>query len=378
MAREIPVPITPSVLKWAMDEAGYEPVSLAAELSLDADLVDRWLDGREKPSLGKFRQFASLLRRPTATFLLPAPPGEPRPAVAFRHAPGELDRELLPIEHRRIREVTRLQRIASWLVDQLREKVSPLPQTTTSADPENVGKQIRAILDISIGMQLSWKGEGAALQAWRSALERIGVLVFLLPLGKESARGFSLFSDSAPAIAVNTAWNTTARIFTMLHELGHLVTRTNSICAEVGAGSSGTPDGGLERWCEKTAAAALMPRDSIAGALSGWGNPDPSIQTASKVAVAFRVSLRAAALRMVSLGHADWGLYAAVKAATDGKGTARGGTGRTRPKIRIDEYGRRTTRLVLEGIDREIIGPAEAMGFLDVSYRNLDQLREMI
>ena len=375
MAREVRVPITPGVLQWAMAESGYDPASLGGKLGLSPGQVKRWLDARERPLLGQFRKISRVLRRPTATFLLPSPPSTIRPPVAFRHPPGVPERELQTTERHRIREVARLQRMASWLVDELREKASRLPSLPTSREPEAAGERLRSLLNVPLYDQLDWPGEAEAIRRWRDAVENLGVLVFLLPMGEEAARGFSLFDERAPAIAINTHWNQAARIFTLFHEFAHLLSRTNSICSE-GVSSSGPED--LERWCERTAAAALMPRSTVSELLASLGGPRPSLAVVAKVARRFKVSLRAAALRLVSLGFAGWALYSSVPRATDSKRGGGGGSGRKRPKIRVDEYGRRTTSLILKGLEREIIGPSEAMSYLDVSYQNLEELSALI
>lgn len=76
--------------------------------------------------------------------------------------------------------------------------------------------------NVPLEAQLSWSSAGVALRVWREAVEGLGVMVLMLPMGEESCRGFSIWNDVAPLIAINTAWLPEARIFTMLHELAHL------------------------------------------------------------------------------------------------------------------------------------------------------------
>jgi Zn-dependent peptidase ImmA (M78 family) len=379
MGRGTRVAIKPRVLRWAMDESGYTLGDFAGELRVEPQVVQDWLSTREQPLLGDLRNIARVLRRPTATFLLPAPPKTERPTIAFRHPPGEQERSLHTAELHRIREVARLQRILSWLGGELGDEVPSLPKVAQATHPERVGQRVRELLKVPGLVQFSWKSESEALTAWREALEALGVLVFLLPIGGDSARGFSLFHESAPAIAVNTHWNQAARIFTLFHELAHLLTRTSSICVEDGARAHNVAVASdIERWCESVAAAALMPRsavDELARPLTGSA---VTLAHARKIARKFKVSLRAATLRLIDLGHADWPLYRSIPPSSDQKGAGGGGGGRRKPKIRLDEYGRRTASLVLRGMDREIISPSEAMSYLDVSYKNLEDLGALL
>jgi len=77
------------------------------------------------------------------------------------------------------------------------------------------------------------------------------VHVFVLPLGSNSARGVSLWNVAAPAQFVNSAWNVEARIFTMFHEIGHLVMRTSSACVGY-VNAREDVQRSIERWCDGT------------------------------------------------------------------------------------------------------------------------------
>jgi transcriptional regulator with XRE-family HTH domain len=226
------VPITPSVLRWAMGEAGFTVESLAEKLKVTAGSIRAWLSEEEQPGLTEFRKLASTLARIPAVFLLPEPPStSTTPSVEFRHPPDSRA-SLNPTERRYIREAGRLQEAATWLMGELREEAPTLPKVRVGSSVDDVAaatrKQLTGSLNGSFGSR--WQNEFQAFHGWRDVLERSGILVFVLPLGKESCRGFSLWDNYAPLIAVNSAWRHSARIFTLFHEYGHLLTRTNDHC----------------------------------------------------------------------------------------------------------------------------------------------------
>ena len=373
MGRAIEVPITPSVLAWAIKESGIEPAEVARSIDVDEAQLARWVRGEERPNLTAFKKLAQVLRRPSATFLLPRPPKTHEPHVAFRHPPGVADRDLLPEERLRIREVHRVQRVVGGLLDDLGESRPALPSISMDDDPERVGGRIRDLVGATTEEQTAWLDMSAALRAWRRRFEELGVLVFLLPMGADGARGFSLWDDAAPAIVINTHWNTAARIYTLFHELAHLLTRTNSICVETTRPKRDGSD--LERWCERVAAAALMPADAVRALVDGAKSI--GIATAKRVAAHFRVSLRAAALRLINLQLAGWPLFRSIPASADGKAAAGGGAGRDRPRKRFDEYGRRATFTFVRAVKQDVISASEAMRYLDVGDRDLDELEKL-
>lgn len=206
------------------------------------------------------------------------------------------------------------------------------------------------------------------------------MLVFVFPLGEQSARGFSLWDGDAPLIAVNSAWNYPARVYTLFHEYGHLLTRTNSVCVERGPKVS-RPTDPAERWCEEFAAAALLPWSAVAALLKerfAW-SPGDKIQTLNvprAIANAFKVSWRAATIRLIERGVATWGLYSAIPPYNERKRLGgRGDGGRDRADIRRDEYGRKTLRLFFHALDRQLLGRSDLLDYLDVPDLALDRLQ---
>lgn len=155
MGRAIKVPITPAVLRWAIDSSGYSPDEVAAELGLHESTVRHWLRGDDRPTVTQFRNLAHLLRRPTAVFLLPSPPQESVAPVQFRPAPGEASRILLPEEHLRIREAERLQRALAWLAGELGESLPNLPRIKGGTAAEHAAAEARTLLGVPVAKQLS-------------------------------------------------------------------------------------------------------------------------------------------------------------------------------------------------------------------------------
>jgi Zn-dependent peptidase ImmA (M78 family) len=184
-----------------------------------------------------------------------------------------------------------------------------------------------------------------------------------------------MWDDYVPLVAVNTHWDPSARIFTLLHEFGHLISRTSSVCEElVESRRKGTGDP-IERWCEQFAADVLLPSDDVERFLRQkleWNGKEEldDLGAASKVARRYRVSLRAAVLCMITIGAAKRSLYGAIPAASEEKRGGGGGSGRIRSEIRIDEYGRRTARLFVHGLRRDVLTPDDAFSYLNMSDRD--------
>lgn len=266
-------------------------------------------------------------------------------------------------------------------MDQFGETAPRHAEYSLTTDVEQAAQyarqKLRPLLPTTLG---DWRTHAQAFDAWRTALEASGVLVFLFPLGRDAARGFSLWNDHAPLIAANTAWNDAARIYTLFHEYGHLLTRTSSVCLDRSGPRISKPTDRAERWCEEFAAAALLPWGPISDFLRRRFNWHPGIEIKDldvprAIANAFKVSWRAATIRLIERGAASWDLYARIPPYTDQKQRGGAGEGRDRGQIREDQYGQRAVDLFVRALDREVLGRADVLDYLDVTDRALDRLQ---
>lgn len=375
MTRTNQVPITPSVLRWAILESGYDNRQLGAAIGVSDLQIEQWLQGESVPNLTQARKIANKLHRPLAALLLPNPPDDSPVRIEFRHSLEERERPN-PSERRHLRRARRFQETLSWLVRELGVAKPDVLQRSLDDKPSASAEATRELLSVSINDQRSWASPSAAFDQWRLALERAGLVVFLFSLGKDSCRGFSLWDDFAPVIAVNTAWNESARIFTLFHEMGHLITRTNSACLESIRTASRTDP--VERWCERFSAHVLMPTVHVQSTLRelGWrpGTYVTNLEVARNIASVYKVSLRAATIRLIDLQAANWVLYDQIPPVSDRKKKGGGGRGRDRAQIREDQFGERATLLLVDAVGRDVLGRSQAVELLDIPDGRFDEL----
>jgi Zn-dependent peptidase ImmA (M78 family)/DNA-binding XRE family transcriptional regulator len=369
------VPITPDVLRWAISESGHGPEELASAVGVSLDVLDAWQAGDSRPNLTQARRLASKLHRPLAALLLPSPPKARPFVVEFRH-PVSGRRELNASERRHLRRASRILETLSWIAGELTLDAPRTPLGSVSADPAPVAAETRKLLGVTTAQQLAWPSSSTAFDHWRHALEETGHVVLLFSIGKASCRGFSAWDPRAPIIAVNTAWNEEARIYTLFHEFGHLITRTSSACVEsLRTSEAGDP---VERWCERFAAEVLMPARDVEAVLrqQGWtpGTRITNLDTAATLARRFKVSLRAAVIRLVTTGAATWDLYDQIPVVADKKPEAGGGTGRSRTEIREDQFGDRVASVLIDAVERDVISRSQAVDFLDIPDSAFDDL----
>jgi Zn-dependent peptidase ImmA (M78 family) len=357
------VPATPSVIAWTIRESGYSLSALATLLGRSHAELEGWIKG-EPLELADLEDLAKAVERPLAAFFLPEPPESTGPAVKFRSLSSANGRALNPEERRRIREAARLQEVLSWITREMRVPIPDVPHFSTKRDASECGEALRLRLGVSLNTQFAWKSSSEALRGWREAIEILGVTVLMFPMGEEACRGFSIWDDFAPLVAINTAWLPEARLFTLFHELAHLATRTNSACAEDAAPRSSNAGDRTERWCERVAAAALMPAGALQTAMTGTTAGDIDLSTVSRIATQFRVSRRAAALRLIESQKASWPLFRSIPPHSDRQQSGGGGSGLNRIELRRQRYGGRTIAAFREALRHDVIGAADVADHL--------------
>lgn len=370
-----PSPVTSSVLAWAVEEDGRDLRSLAEALDTDPDTLTSWVVGEERPLQGQVTKLAEVLKRPRALFFLPRPPVAATLPPSFRHPPGEQG-QVSAAARRKVRQARRVQQAVSWALRD--DPVVEVPLAAVSTDAEQAGVRARTWLGITDAEQQGWRDDYAALRAWRQALQQRDVLVFALDIGRNDVQGFSAWDEHAPLVVINTRRVTpAARSYTLMHELGHLLLRQDAACIE--AGPSGESAVGVERWCERFAAAALMPEAVV----RTWAVRE-KLSTASADLVdvktmmtRFRVSARAAALRLIALGYAQRDLYAEVmrvfvpQSPSDKEDSSFFSP--ARPVLRQRQYGDRVLRTVLNDLP-----PRDALSILHLEVADARRLAETV
>lgn len=367
-----PSPVTPAVLGWALDEDGRGRRALSEALDVDPDTLDAWLAGDARPTRGQVTALAKVLRRPRAVFFLPRPPTASTLPASFRHPPG--DERLVSVEaRRRVRQARRVQQAVSWALAD-RAGVD-LPQAITGEPVEATAGRAREWLTVSDDDQAGWRDDYAALRSWRAALERREILVFALDVGRGDVRGFSAWDPQAPLIVANSAGvNPAARMFTLMHELGHLVLRQDAACIEATAAGVVTAD--VETWCERFSAAVLMPEaPTREWADARIGPRGSTIADVKAMTRRFRVSARAAALRLITLGYAGPDLYGEVSRVFVPKppGNSARVASPQRAMLRQRQFGDRVLRIILNELP-----PRDALSILRLGAPDARRLVELV
>jgi Zn-dependent peptidase ImmA (M78 family)/DNA-binding XRE family transcriptional regulator len=265
MARTAEAIITPEVLTWARETVGFSEDDLAAKLKVEVDAVHAWERGSERPSIAKLKQIANILKRPLAVFYLPTKPQDMRPPKDFRGLiPGHAGTfsPQLSVELR-LAEARREDALA--LLEELEEEPSPFEFTATLTDnPETVAEQLISYLEVDQFVINRCNSIYDARKAWKTAIEDKGALVFQANnIDTSEMRGFSFSLAPLPIAVINGKDSVNGQIFSLLHELTHIVLNQGGICDFDEDLPRDDNAQRLEVFCNHVAGAALVPADRL-------------------------------------------------------------------------------------------------------------------
>jgi len=258
--------ITPSVLRWARERSRYDIKTLSKRLNVSVERYEEWEEGRSQPTFKQLRKAANVLNRPLGLFFLPEPPPEKEVLSELRRLPG-----VAPIESPSLAEAVR---IAAERREKALELFNVLDDTPPSinikinmaSDPEEVSVSVREVLGVTMEDQASWPDSNTALRNWREALQNDGVLVFQIPsIPISEMRGFSIASRPLPVVAYNSADSSRGRIFTIMHELTHVLLGESVLDSGQAGSHLYAGNAAVELFCNRVAASILVPNGDLLG-----------------------------------------------------------------------------------------------------------------
>jgi Zn-dependent peptidase ImmA (M78 family) len=371
MTKAATVHVPRNTMTWARERARVEIRAAAEKVEHSEDDLRAWESGDADPPVTALRTLAKLYGLPLAAFLLSTPKAEPDPPVDQRALAGIVNATVTPELASALNRARGLQGLASELHEELDEE--PFIVVAGNVEPEWLAAQERATLGIDVVDQLEWGDEGEALRRWRLAVERRGAYVLQMSLAGTDVRAFSLRADPPVIVLDRSDW-VRARIFSLAHELGHVVVGGAGICVP---GTSRAT--GIEAWCNRFADALLVPSDALGrdtdAARIARGATADSV-TVRRIANRFKVSPAVVWYRLhqtrtiddatFNAGWDEWSVWR--------PNLPEGGGGQTTAKNVIRDYGIVFPELLLKASRRGVLNEADIAQYLRVQPETIPSI----
>ena len=287
MSRE-GIPVNGDVVTWARERAGISP----AEAEKKFPKIAAYEAGDLLPSYPQLEAMADEFRIPVAVFFFPDRPNVPPIQETFRTLP-DAEFERLPRRVKYLLRKAKAFQLGLYDLTQGRNPASRLItrelEFTARMSPDTMAARVREYLGVTLEQQIAWRSDDVALKEWRQALYRVGVFVFKDAFREAQFSGFSLYDEVFPIIYVNNSATNTRQIFTLFHELGHLLFHTSGIDPQDRAYVDRLVERSrnIEILCNRFAAQFLVPEKAFEAAFAGM---PASERTAEILAARFHVS----------------------------------------------------------------------------------------
>ncbi len=254
-----------------------------------------------------------------------------------------------------------------------------------NSEPEDLANKLRESSGITTDVQEKFTSDSDALNRWINYIESLGILVSQYNLDlDDKVRAFSVLENGQAIIVLNTSDLIPARSFSLFHELGHIIRRTEGLCD-----LHSSKDKDVETYCNRFAAAFLAPAKFIDSYIQKEGKSQILSNLewhVSKISSKLKISKLAVYRRLATLGLIDNSKYMEfhnkylkfnftkpVRAKTEDGSKPRGGGNFY--LIAKQKNGEFYSKNVFEAYDYGYITPMEASSALGVSIGILDKYR---
>lgn len=377
MARnQILVDIEPSVLKWLIDSSGWTEDEIAKRLKTTSQNIDKILKKEKKPTYRQLEELAIIFKRPVASFLLSAPVQEKPKPKDYRMLPNKINvfnKKTIVV----MRKARKLQELSKELSKNISyDTGSKIKRIKISEDPETVASKYRQLFGLTDEKQRKFKTPRELLNYLRDILEEHNIFLFQFSMPIEDARGFVFVDETPNIIVVSTKDTIEARIFSIMHEFGHIL---------LGESVIDLPDvisiykDDVERWCNEFASGFLLPKRLAKEVFEQNKVKLLQRETLKSMSNKYKVSKAMLLLNMLRLRYISKDAYeeklSQYNAEIMPKKCKETKGGSVAPDVKcLSEVGNKFVSLVANNYDKNYITYTDALSYLSIKSKSFDKV----
>ena len=261
--------INKDMMYWARKYAGYVN---GYENELPKDIREKyesWESGDRFPTWIQLRKVSKKYKVPTAFFFMKKPPEYVNIPTLVNYRKLDVKniyKNNSPFLIDNIHTSENRRKIFIELSEDMNENISPFELFEGEKNKDTLSSFIREKLNVSLDTQKSWlkkesrkdKKHYNFLNNWKEILtEKMGVLIFeTYDVDIREMRGLCIYHDKVPIILLNGKDSVNGRIFSLFHELTHLLLGESAICGD-------DIDRDIEILCNAVSGEFLVPTEDL-------------------------------------------------------------------------------------------------------------------
>lgn len=258
--------INPKVLVWARNTIGMGVDEASRKLGVGIDTLKQWEEGTEETPFRKLNRLSDVYKRSSAVFLMDSVPTDNYPKDFRDHIEGyteDLQKETL-MAFRKARQIqTNFVNLIGQRPNLFIQKITTVNNLT---DVKSLVRKVQEILEEDYSYINRFRNEYEQLSYWKDKLSQLDILIVDLGFDRNDARAFLIYDDSAPIICLNTNDSPKARIFSIFHELAHIILKKSSLDNIEDFWDMKSNE---EAFCNQLAGDFLVPREQLLAKLEG-------------------------------------------------------------------------------------------------------------
>ncbi len=278
------------------------------------------------------------------------------------------------------RKIRRAEILQMWLEDIYDfETSTDVLYGAVDNDPTVMAEKLREVLKFDIEKQLyDLENPDEVFEYLRSEIESSGIAVMRLPLDTKYLRGLAIHGR-VPVIVVSSKDSPTAVLFTLIHELCHILRRKLDSGVEICRDFTVEQEKANETFCNRVAGRFLLPLD-VARREYEKHRGESIEEIVKSIAKDYKVSRDVVFLRLIELGisnREEYDRYVESFGEIEYRTGIRRSRNHARTKLR--RYGFLIVSSIIDAVRERKLRREEAMWLLEIRKPEIfDDLSEVI
>jgi len=258
------ITVKPIVFKTLRENFGLPSFAAAKKLGVTEDVVRLWESEENTFDKEALKEIAKFYKRHWSVFLLKEPvakKGKKQTDLRSSNA-IEFSYDTLSAFHYAERVLETSKEISGNTLSKNLGKY--LSSNLTLMDIDELTESVRATLNFSITEQIKSGNSFSAFKGWVDAIEGLGIYVLQMKMPLDEVRAFTITEKNRAVIVINSADYVNSKIFSIIHELAHILMGTSAICDMKPSDILLKKVPSVEIFCNRFSGNLLLPRSVFA------------------------------------------------------------------------------------------------------------------
>lgn len=346
---------------------------VAKKIGTSDDKIQSWLDGTDLPTYLQLEKLSyKIFKRPLAVFFLKEIPEVLATKKKFRTLPGYI---FDSTSYKTRLAVNKADFFKTVLYEVYKTNPSGKPlfkelNPTVEDNKYTLSKELRKRLNITDDIQQTFRNGYDAFNYYRNKLEEAGIFAYQLQL--EGDRAFCLLDDEFPVIIINSGDYIFSKIFSLFHELVHILIKSDDILKDTEFPSY--QETREEIFCNAVASEILVPsaefKKFFGDSLNIIGQ-----DIIFEIADFYKVSKEVIIRKIIDLGYYNKDGYDELKNLFPAKSGKKDGGGNFYTN-KLSALGKNYVYKILSDWNNGLINDKQVSSYLDVKYSQIRNLEE--